>query len=519
MTLISKAERRSVEALSKLHYCNPFLEERIHLEREALASDFHAGTAVRAELHYDTDVNLTKLGQRIDQVTERLRDRLAKGAQANDWELAVYEDLVLYLLYRRYRIDLEQAIARSAKETSKEVRIGFWDRFSEDIKHFLEIPDRTFPTTSNAAHLLADAFQLCRAFSHVFNHIAGTSRLTAQLRAAVWESIFTHDMRRYRRSLYRCMDMFPTLITGPSGTGKELVARAVALSRYIDFNPKTRAFPINSFHALNLSAFAPTLIESELFGHMKGAFTGAVEDRKGWLEKCGRFGAVFLDEIGDLDSAIQVKLLRALQQRTFQPLGGSEDRRFEGKIIAATNRDLADEMRAKRFRPDLYFRLCGDMIVTPSLREQLDESPDDLHKLILFIAKRIEGIPESEAETLAEEVKKWILAHPILGRNYHWPGNFRELEQCVRNVLIRKRYQPLSDETCEDPCRALAVAVQQGSFSISELERHYCTIVYSQAGTLEEAANRLGIDRRTLKDKLDRDLLDKLTNKKEGART
>lgn len=167
-----------------------------------------------------------------------------------------------------------------------------------------------------------------------------------------------------------------TLITGPSGTGKELVARAVGLSGYIPFDDKTAAFAsdfVGSFHALNLSALPVTLIESELFGHRRGAFTGAVSDRRGWLEICEPGGAVFLDEIGDLDPVVRVKLLRVLETRTFQPVGGTTSRRFHGKIIAATNRDLAEGMRTGQFRPDFYYRLCSDVIVTPSLHDQLRE--------------------------------------------------------------------------------------------------------------------------------------------------
>ena len=104
------------------------------------------------------------------------------------------------------------------------------------------------------------------------------------------------------------------------------------------------------------------MIESELFGHRRGAFTGAVEDRSGWLETCGPHGAVFLDEIGELDAAIQVKLLRVLQSRTFQRIGETKPRRFEGKVIAATNRDLDEEIGAGRFRSDLYYRLCADVV-------------------------------------------------------------------------------------------------------------------------------------------------------------
>ncbi len=193
-----------------------------------------------------------------------------------------------------------------------------------------------------------------------------------------------------------------------------------------------------SLHALSLAALPSTLIESELFGHKKGAFTGAAEHRAGWIEICPPLGTVFLDEIAETEAAIQVKLLRVLQSRTFQRVGDTQDRTFQGKIVAATNRDLAAEMQAGRFRPDLYYRLCSDVIETPSLAAQFRDAPEELGQLLRFLARRIAG--EEEAETVARETEGWITAH--LGADYPWPGNVRELEQCLRNVMIRGRYRP-----------------------------------------------------------------------------
>jgi transcriptional regulator with GAF, ATPase, and Fis domain len=318
-------------------------------------------------------------------------------------------------------------------------------------------------------------------------------------------------MRRYRRILYRRMGDFTTLVTGPSGTGKELVARAIALSRYIPFDAKQEQFVEDfsaAFFPLNLSALSPTLIESELFGHCRGAFTGAVTDRPGWLEVCPPLGTVFLDEIGELDAAIQVKLLRVLQTRTFQRLGETTTRRFEGKIIAATNRNLMEEMHAGRFREDFYYRLCSDLISAPTLRQQLADSPDDLSNLIQFMVQRVVG--EEDAE-LAAEVEAWI--HDRLGPAYLWPGNMRELEQCVRNVLIRGEYQPpplRKPELPDDPYRALVEQVASGALTADELLGRYCTIVYLQTGSYEQAARRLALDRRTVKAKVDEDLLSRL---------
>ncbi len=329
----------------------------------------------------------------------------------------------------------------------------------------------------------------------------------ARLRAAVWQSIFTHDIRRHRDGLYKRMGDVTTLITGPSGTGKELVAQAIGLSCYIPFDPKRLVFAEDfsqSFHALNLSALSPTLIESELFGHRRGAFTGALQDKQGWLEICRPGGAVFLDEIGDLDASIQVKLLRVLQTRGFQTVGDTKERKFQGKIISATNRDLDEAMQKGEFREDFYYRLCSDVIVTPLLHEQLRESPAELRELLGFIARRV---AEADAEALAEEVEVWILKN--LGIDYQWPGNIRELEQCVRSVLIRKEYRPVKGRAL--PAREeFLKAVGSGTLTADELLRGYCTWVHSRTGNYQETARRLGLDRRTVKSKVDLQLLHQL---------
>jgi transcriptional regulator with AAA-type ATPase domain len=508
---LDSSERQFLHAVSDLAHCNPFLPDRIELERKALGGDYQDTPPVwsrRDDLDSDRE-NVRRLAARIQPVVDKLHGRLAKGAEADETDLVLYEDLVLYLLYDRYRGRLRDTIDAAGRAKQPPPRVAYWKEFLADYNQLLVIPDRSLPTPYDPAHIFACYFQIRRAFGNIFHFIVGGSMPAARLRAAVWQSIFTHNMHRYRRTLYQWMGDVTTLVTGPSGTGKELVAQAVGLSRYIPFDPQRERFTADfavSFHPLNLSALAPTLIESELFGHCRGAFTGAVNERAGWLEICEPLGTVFLDEIGDLDPGIALKLLRVLQTRTFQRLGETEDRQFAGKIIAATNRDLAAEMRGGRFRQDLYYRLCSDIITTPSLREQVADSPQDLKHLILFLTQRIAG---DEADTLADEVERWIDEH--LGPDYEWPGNIRELEQCVRNIMIRGRYHPpqMAIET-DDPREAIADAVRAGTLTADELFARYCTLIYAQTGSYEESARRLKIDRRTVKAKIDRELLSRL---------
>ncbi|MGC4053794.1 MAG: sigma 54-interacting transcriptional regulator [Paludibaculum sp.] len=276
------------------------------------------------------------------------------------------------------------------------------------------------------------------------------------------------------------MGEFPTLITGPSGTGKELVARAIADSRISPSIP-TAWSSWNSmaepFLPINLAALSPTLIESELFGHRRGSFTGAMATATAELESCPEAGSVFLDELGELDVAVQVKLLRVIETRRFSRRWETRPlREFHGKLIAATNRDLTAEISARRFREDLYYRLCADLIRTPSLKEQLADSPEVPHELLLHMTRRTVG---EEAERCLPEVESWIRQH--LPADYAWPGNYRELEQCVRNVIIRRSYRPLeSSGTAEED---FTVAFRNGALTAEELLSRYAAQVYQLTGS------------------------------------
>jgi transcriptional regulator with AAA-type ATPase domain len=493
--------------VSRLAYCNPFLPERIEHERAALGPSFVEG-GQPWNVHPDLaslDVNLTQLMERAETLVGRLATQMREGARPRGEQLRLFEDLALFVLYYRFLPRFRGATAdapsnRVEADQAEPRQVTFFRQFVAEARELFDIPGVALPTEPDLPHLFACFFQVRRAFDLIFSCIIGVSRPAVRLRAEVWQSIFTHDMRRYRRRLYDRMGDLTTLVTGPSGTGKELVATAIGRARYVAFDPGRRRFAMDSagaFHALNLSALSPTLIESELFGHRRGSFTGAVADHVGWLEACPPEGAVFLDEIGDLDPSIQVKLLRVLQTRTFQRIGDTAPREFRGKIIAATNRDLASEMQAGRFRNDLYYRLCSDLIRTPSLGERLQDEPGELRDLVSHIIERQLGDVD---EALVDEVQVWIDAN--LGRDYAWPGNIRELEQCVRNILVRGAYRPAEAGGGDDLTRSLE-RIEAEKLTADELLRRYCTLVYSRCGSYVETARRLGLDRRTVRARVD----------------
>lgn len=333
--VFSSSQRAQAEHIAEVVYTNPFSSRRIEFEKAALGSAFNDEQADWNVRFFSEDEpsNVTQLLSLAGDMLDDARQRIEQGAKLLPADEQVYEDLAVFVVYHRWRPRLDALFQGSMAGNARKGRFVDYATFEAELSGYINAGGVQRRPVEWMAHAFAVMFQIRRAFNNIYNYIIGASRPTAQLREAVWESIFTHDLRRYRRVLFDRMGDYATLVTGESGTGKELVARAVGLSRYIPFDRSKQSFEadfVSSFAAVNLSALSETLIESELFGHKRGAFTGAVADRAGLFEQVDSSGTVFLDEIGELSLAIQVKLLRVLQSRTFSRLGESGDRHFQG---------------------------------------------------------------------------------------------------------------------------------------------------------------------------------------------
>ena len=292
------------------------------------------------------------------------------------------------------------------------------------------------------------------------------------------------------------------LVLGETGTGKELVARALH---------SFGAHPDGPFVAVHCGAIPDTLLESELFGHVRGAFTGADRDRRGALREA-QHGTVFLDEIGDVSTAFQTKLLRFLQEKTVRPVGGERGEPVDVRIVAATHRDLAALSATGAFRQDLYYRLAGYEVRLPPLRERLSDLPFLVDH---FRARAVAELGLAESSPASPGVLALFAAHS-------WPGNVRELEQAVRRLLIDtgaltdvpaaerllaslgRAAHPAPEPAPAPAAAALPAPAAADSLpSLEEVERRHVLAVLSATGGNRSAAARiLGIERKTLSRKL-----------------
>jgi two-component system response regulator PilR (NtrC family) len=291
------------------------------------------------------------------------------------------------------------------------------------------------------------------------------------------------------------------LVTGESGTGKELVARAIH-----DLSPRAE----RPFVSINCGAFTETLLESELFGYVKGSFTGANSNRKGLFEAANT-GTIFLDEIGEMSPAMQVKLLRVLQERKLRPVGATEETTVDTRVIAATNRDLASMVKDGTFREDLYYRISVIPIELPSLRERMEDIPD-------LAAHFVEKFCAGTGRTLAiGEVTLRLL------ENYVWPGNVRELEHTIERAVALEttssiqperlpdritNYNPhLIAETFEFPEEGVNLTAH-----LDQLEKTYVLEALRRTtGNQTNAAELLGLSVRSLRHLLDKHSIRGLT--------
>jgi DNA-binding NtrC family response regulator len=282
------------------------------------------------------------------------------------------------------------------------------------------------------------------------------------------------------------------LIQGESGTGKELVARS------IHYNSRRKGRPLV---ILNCAALAEGVLESELFGHEKGAFTGAIKRKAGRFELAHE-GTLFLDEIGEIPVATQLKLLRVLQEHEFERVGGEKTIKVDVRIIAATNRDLMNAVREGRFREDLYYRLNVVTINIPPLRERREDIPalaeHFLEKFAVETGKRIDGIDPKAREMLV---------------HYDWPGNVRELENIMERAVVLEKGDTITPASLPVPLRVEgeeeSLRIPQGTGSITEvledLEKQLIVkALKDNGGSQTAAANTLGLKRSTLRYKLEK---------------
>jgi transcriptional regulator with PAS, ATPase and Fis domain len=251
---------------------------------------------------------------------------------------------------------------------------------------------------------------------------------------------------------------------------------------------------METFITINLSQYPQTLIESELFGHRKGAFTGAVEDHKGLFERCSPYGALLLDEIGDIAIPIQIKLLQVLQERTFIPVGSHNLKRFEGRVIAATNRSIEELRREGNFRDDFFYRLCSDVIAVPTLRQRIEESPSELEQMVNLLLTRMTG---EESPKLTDMILETLKRD--LPPGYQWPGNVRELEQAIRRILLTQHYDGDVAVTRPSVEEEFVEKIYAGTLKANELLNNYCNLLYQRFGTYQEVSRRTGLDPRTVK--------------------
>jgi DNA-binding NtrC family response regulator len=475
------SQREFFHLVSRAAFANPFSDKRVELD-EAIAP---CPPGTPEEVHHQ-------------MVLARIRGEIGNLEQKGLADLRLYgsDDRLLLVsaflfdIFHVFADEFDTLIAAQQRQGATPCEVPF---AREMLARF---SSRGF-RDDEASRYTAMLYQLRRAYHFIDRGLIGKSPSMRALRLSLWNNVFTRDILVYENHLWDRMEDFSTILLGETGTGKGTAAAAIGRSGFIPFDTRRKRFTASFtevFIPVNLALFPESLIESELFGHRKGAFTGAVDDHRGILSRCSPHGSVFLDEIGDTPPAVQVKLLQVLQERLFSPVGSHEKVRFEGRVIAATNRPL-DELRGQGlFREDFYYRLCSDCIVVPPLRQRLAEEPGEMGQIVAAIVRRILGAAKGETVSgVAAAIEG------CCGTAYTWPGNVRELEQAVRRILLTGSYRPAVREAGSDLGGRLAERLREGGLRADELLAAYCGLLYRQHGTYEEVARRTGLDRRTVK--------------------
>lgn len=480
---LSPQDRDFFRLVSHAASINPFSDERAQIDREI--SGIHAADNRRQRVLYAVEA----IRQRLDKLDA---DGPCCFDDFSDKERDLMRYTFLFDVYHTFTDRFDAFIAQQEKvDASLKVTFG---------PEAIELLQKRGFANKEARQYLAMFYQIRRAFYFIDRGLVGQSDCMRQLRMALWNNIFTYDIRDYERYMWDKMEDFSTLLEGPTGSGKGAAAAAIGRSGFIPYNPDKQVFEscfTGMFIPVNLSQFAESLLESELFGHVKGAFTGATGEHEGVLALCKPHGSIFLDEIGEISEPAQVKLLKVLEERTFTPVGSHKSKRFYGRVIAATNRPL-DQLRADgTFRDDFYYRLCSDCIRVPSLAERIRQNPDELTDLVRHFCTQIS---DGENTELTDRVMD-VISKQLGGTAYGWPGNVRELAQCIRRVILKHGYEGHIPKT-HSRQDELVNGIESGTLTADEVLDRYCKILYDRYGTYEQVAKLTALDRRTVKKRI-----------------
>jgi two-component system, NtrC family, response regulator HydG len=475
-------DREFFVRISEAFFMNPFSDELVVITR--LIPNY-------TPEKYPEEHFLWTLGPILKERIARLGQRgLTRIQQFSEADRRFVENAFLLENYLRFVPEIDQLIQKQVSAGGTTIDVPFREE-AIALFHTYGFSDQ------DSLRYFALYFQLRRAYHLINTSLVGDCPSMKNLRFALWNNVFTYDLRTYGDHLLTRMEDFSTLILGETGTGKGAAAAAIGRSGFIPFDSKKGCFPQSFMEmsiSVNLSQFPESLIESELFGHRKGAFTGAVDNHEGLFELCGSYGSLFLDEIGDLPISVQIKLLQVLQERVFSPVGSHILKRFKGRVIAATNRSIEDLRKEGRFRDDFFYRLCSDVILVPTLRQRISESSKELEQLVKSLIKRITG---EESESLTGMILETL--HRDLPSAYPWPGNVRELEQALRRILLNRHYK--GDLLAMEPDleENFVQKIQMGKIEAKELLSEYCNFLYQRFQNYEEVARRTQLDRRTVK--------------------
>jgi len=480
---LNPEERQFFRTVYNAAFANPFSDLRKKLDLKI------AGLFPCASGRESIDQCINEVDRRIKKLEKQNRANI-NAFHGQDKEIITI--VFLFDLFYKFKDDFDQLIKDQIKAQDTPVKVPF----AEKIMHILL--SKGFET-KYIFHYFALSYQLRRAFYFISNSLVGSSPCMKKLKKHLWYNVFTYNFDLYNKFLWNKMEDFSTLLLGETGTGKGTAAKAIGRSGYIPFDEKKQCFTqsfTRAFSSLNLSQYPETLLESELFGHTKGSFTGAVDDYQGVFDRCSPHGSILLDEIGEIPNHVQIKLLRVLQERSFSPVGTHKRSRFNGRVIAATNRPKKDVLSGKVFRDDFYYRLCSDIIEVPPLSIRIKEKPTELDDLLDFTIQKMTG---TRSEKLILKVKRIIDRR--LGKNYQWPGNVRELEQCVRSVLLRRDYKGKQKDEKETMSldQELLQGISDQTITVPSLVAGYCKLLYDKFATYEKVAKLTGLDRRTIK--------------------